>query len=168
MINKFVCRFLFLLVMTIALGNLSVAQDADSNWGQWRGPLGTGESPTATPPSRWSEAKNVRWKTKLPGLGHSSPVVWGQTVVVTSAVPFGDKFDPIPDSAPGTHDNLAVSQQFKFVVLAIDQPGHGYSDPPAFAGGFGVPSRWRTCVRLRSSTSTRWSSPATRWGAGQS
>ena len=90
-------------------------------WSQWRGPLGTGESPDAKPPTRWSESENVRWKTKLPGLGHSSPVVWDQTVVVTTAIPFGEKFPPIADNAPGSHDNLKVSQRFKFVAIAIDR-----------------------------------------------
>lgn len=93
----------------------------DQHWSQWRGPLGTGESPSAKPPIQWSETKNVRWKTALPGLGHASPVVWGQTVVVTTAIPFGKKFPPIADNAPGSHDNLKVSQKFKFVAIALDR-----------------------------------------------
>ena len=100
---------------------ISLAQNSRTQWGQWRGPLGTGESPSANPPVRWSETENVRWKTQIPGLGHSSPVVWKQTVFVTTAIPFGEKFEPIADKAPGSHDNLKVSQKFKFVVLAINR-----------------------------------------------
>ena len=91
------------------------------NWGQWRGPKATGASDTANPPIRWSETENIRWKVALPGRGHSSPVVWGNRVFVTSAIPFGPKFEPIPDNAPGSHDNLPVSQRHKYVVLAIDR-----------------------------------------------
>lgn len=98
-----------------------VAQTDQAQWAQWRGPLGTGESPTARPPTRWSETENVRWKTPLPGLGHSSPVVWDQTIFVTTAIPFGPKFAPIPDNAPGSHDNLSVSQKFKFAVIAVNR-----------------------------------------------
>ncbi len=116
------------IACTILAVQLSLANCPDVNaqqdsiqWGQWRGPLGTGESPTAKPPTRWSETENVRWKTKLPALGHSTPVVWDNLVFLTAAAPIGEKFEPIPDSAPGSHDNLNVDSKHKFVVLAIDR-----------------------------------------------
>ena len=56
-------------------------------WPQWRGPIGTGEAPLAKPPLEWSETKNIRWKVDLPGRGKSTPVVWKDLVVVTTAVP---------------------------------------------------------------------------------
>ncbi|MDG1872388.1 MAG: PQQ-binding-like beta-propeller repeat protein [Mariniblastus sp.] len=118
-------HFLLNAVIFLWLGSgildVTVAQKWESNWGQWRGPIGTGESPTATPPSQWSETQNVRWKTPLEGLGHGTPVVWGKTVIVTTAIPFGPKFEAIPDNAPGSHDNLKVSQKFKFDVIAINR-----------------------------------------------
>ena len=55
-------------------------------WANWRGPLHTGASPTANPPVEWNEEKNVRWKTKIPGEGISSPVIWDDMVIVTSAI----------------------------------------------------------------------------------
>jgi outer membrane protein assembly factor BamB len=58
-----------------------------ADWPEWRGPLRTGESPTADPPLRWAEGQNVRWKLAIPGLGHGSPIVWGDLVLVPSAVP---------------------------------------------------------------------------------
>ena len=42
---------------------------AEDYWPMWRGPLATGVAPHANPPVTWSETKNVRWKTALPGLG---------------------------------------------------------------------------------------------------
>jgi outer membrane protein assembly factor BamB len=60
---------------------------AAENWPEWRGPLRTGEGPTANPPLEWAEGRNVRWKLDLPGLGHGSPIVWGELVLVTTAVP---------------------------------------------------------------------------------
>lgn len=53
-------------------------------WTRFRGPNGTGVHPAASLPVRWTE-KNIHWKTALPGVGHSSPVVWGQRIFVTSA-----------------------------------------------------------------------------------
>lgn len=92
-----------------------------ANWGQWRGPAGTGTATNADPPIRWSETENIQWKRELPGLGHSTPVVWGDRLFVTAAEPYGDQFEPLPDRAPGAHDNLLVSQRQRFLVLALDR-----------------------------------------------
>jgi outer membrane protein assembly factor BamB len=61
----------------------------EAYWPQWRGPSATGVSGTANPPTEWSETRNVRWKREIPGRGSSSPVVWGDRVFVTTAVPTG-------------------------------------------------------------------------------
>ncbi len=57
------------------------------NWPSFRGPSGSGIS-TGDPPVEWSvlSGKNITWKTRIPGLAHSSPVVWGDRVFVTTAV----------------------------------------------------------------------------------
>ncbi len=104
-----------------------VASDvsAADSWPHWRGPFGTGANPAADPPTRWSEAEGVRWKVPLPGTGHSSPVVAGDLVFVTSAVPFGEHGDPVPDDAPGAHDNAPVTQQHAFVVQAYRRADGG-------------------------------------------
>jgi outer membrane protein assembly factor BamB len=61
---------------------------AAPNWPQFRGPGASGVGDGA-PPVEWNgeSGKNVRWRTAIPGLGHSSPVVWGDRIFVTSAVP---------------------------------------------------------------------------------
>ncbi len=93
--------------------------DADDNWGQWRGPLATGVAPRADPPIEWSEDENVRWKLATPGVGHSTPIVWGDRIFLTAAVPVGDALPPLPETAPGAHDNSPVTHREAFVVLAI-------------------------------------------------
>ncbi len=60
-------------------------------WPQWRGPQHTGVSPSAKPPTEWSETKNVRWKVELPGRGAASPIVWGDRVYVLTAVAGGTR-----------------------------------------------------------------------------
>jgi len=61
---------------------------SDANWPQFRGPSASGIG-TGSPPTDWNgeSGKNVLWKTAIPGLGHSSPVIWGDRIFVTSAVP---------------------------------------------------------------------------------
>src|SRR5580704_14872255 len=94
--------------------------DAQNAWAQWRGPLGTGVAPNATPPIEWSEIKNIRWKTALPGKGHSTPVVWGDRIFLTTAIPFGAAVKP-RFVRPGAHDNLDVTKNHEFAVLAVSR-----------------------------------------------
>jgi outer membrane protein assembly factor BamB len=67
----------------------SAATEAQQYWPQWRGPLGSGEAPAARPPLEWDTARNVKWKVAVPGIGKSSPIVWKDVVVLTTAVPAG-------------------------------------------------------------------------------
>ena len=102
-------------------GALAQAVNPLAQWGQWRGPLATGAAPKADPPVEWSETKNIRWKTKLPGLGHSSPVVWGSLVFVTTAEMTGAK-KPFTGVTPdGAHNNMNPLFDHQFAVMAIDR-----------------------------------------------
>lgn len=56
------------------------------NWPQWRGPRGQGVSEEKNLPLEWSPTKNIKWKAAIPGRGHSSPIVWGNRIFVTTAV----------------------------------------------------------------------------------
>ncbi|MCR9198369.1 MAG: PQQ-like beta-propeller repeat protein [Planctomycetaceae bacterium] len=114
---KFLITWLIVLSVHAGVDTSLLADD----WLSWRGPLSTGEAPDATPPKQWSEDENVAWKTRLPGLGHSSPVVVGDRVFVTTAIAFGPKLPPVPVVAEGAHDNLDVTQRHRFVVLALDR-----------------------------------------------
>ena len=68
----------------------------------------------------WSEKKNIRWKTAIPGKGHASPIVWGNQVFVLSAVPHGEKLK-VPEQPPGAHNNDDPDRKTKFVALALDR-----------------------------------------------
>jgi outer membrane protein assembly factor BamB len=59
---------------------------ADPNWPQWRGPDGQGVSAETGLPTEWSGTKNVKWKTPIEGRGHSSPIVWGKKIFLTTAL----------------------------------------------------------------------------------
>jgi outer membrane protein assembly factor BamB len=72
----------FLAAITIVLASASNGQE----WTRFRGPNGQGISDTKAIPVKWTE-EDYNWKVKLPGGGHSSPVLWGQILFVAS----GDK-----------------------------------------------------------------------------
>jgi outer membrane protein assembly factor BamB len=75
----------FFLALLLLLAGPVEAQD----WPQFRGPEGQGHSAEQSVPLDWSETSNVAWKTRVPGLGWSSPVVSGGRVWLTSAT--GDR-----------------------------------------------------------------------------
>jgi outer membrane protein assembly factor BamB len=89
---------------------------AERYWPQWRGPHSTGVSRTATPPTEWSETKNVRWKVRIPGRGSGTPVIWGDRVYVTTAVPVGVEGDA-QHAARGAQPRIA----HRYILMAIDR-----------------------------------------------
>jgi outer membrane protein assembly factor BamB len=56
------------------------------NWPAWRGPNYDGVAPGKGYPTSWSATENVRWKTRLPGPGASTPIVWGDQIFLTCGV----------------------------------------------------------------------------------
>ncbi len=64
---------------------------AQSNWDQFRGPQGNGHIDAPDLPERWSEQKNVVWKTFIHDRGWSSPVIWGNQIWLTTATLDGKK-----------------------------------------------------------------------------
>lgn len=69
------------------------------NWPSFRGPGASGVADGQAPPVTWDaeQSKNIRWKTKIEGLGHASPIVWGDRVFVTTAI----SSRPDPEFRPG-------------------------------------------------------------------
>jgi outer membrane protein assembly factor BamB len=107
---------------TILLLNSSAGA---ASWPQWRGPSGQGVSAEKNLPTEWNGTKNIKWKTPIEGRGHSSPIVWGHRIFVTTAIegPLvpgakavkhmdGDKEFIHPDSVGANHKHL-----FKVVCL---------------------------------------------------
>jgi len=129
--NKLVPAALILATATsFALG---------SDWAQWRGPGGTGYVAEANPPIEWSESKNIRWKTTIPGKGYSSPVIWGEHIYLMTAVEAPDpQAQPADEAAEQEGQDqgrggrggrgrgpAAPTSKFKFMVLAINRADGG-------------------------------------------
>jgi outer membrane protein assembly factor BamB len=93
---KIICAACVLLTTLVAAIPSASAQ---SNWPQWRGPDRNGVSSESGIPIEWSESKNVLWKTAIAGRGHSSPVVWGNRIFLTTDIE-GEK---IPGASAPRH-----------------------------------------------------------------
>jgi outer membrane protein assembly factor BamB len=72
-------------LLLIAAGAFAADPTGLAYWPQWRGPSGQGLCDDTRVPLEWSESKNLLWKTKLPGEGHSTPVIWGDRLFLTCA-----------------------------------------------------------------------------------
>lgn len=64
----------------------ATAWTSAQEWTRFRGPNGTGESEATTIPASWTDA-DYNWRIAVPGIGHSSPVLWGDRLFVLSADP---------------------------------------------------------------------------------
>ena len=91
------------------------------NWPDYRGLTGQGVSDAAELPLIWSEARNVRWKTAIPGKGWSTPVIWGNQIWMTTADEEGHERSALcVDRESGR-----IVHQIKVFEVAQVAPQHG-------------------------------------------
>jgi outer membrane protein assembly factor BamB len=95
---------------------------AAGNWPTFRGPQASGIAEKQNLPERWDahSGENILWRTPIPGLAHSSPVVWGNTIFVTSAV----SSDPKASFRPGLYGDGDASKDrsvHRWIIYAIDK-----------------------------------------------
>ena len=77
---------IFAVAILFSFAAISVqAQQQSSDWSRWRGPQGNGVADGQKPVTKWDESTNVIWKTKVPGKGHSSPLVTPDKIFLTTA-----------------------------------------------------------------------------------
>jgi outer membrane protein assembly factor BamB len=93
------------------------------NWPSFRGPDGTGVADGQRPPVAWNGTKgeSVRWKTSIPGLGHSCPVVWGDRVFVTTAISSGEADPKIRVGNYGDVASVNDTSKHTWQVLCLDR-----------------------------------------------
>jgi len=91
----------------------------DEQWPKFRGPNAGAIADDPSLPDRWSETENVIWKTTVPGLGWSSPVIWDDHVFLTSAVSAGEEELPVP-GLYDEHDHIAANATHRWVVYDVD------------------------------------------------
>ncbi len=89
------------------------------DWMAWRGPMGTGMA-RGDAPLRWNDTDGVAWKVPIPGRGHSTPVLAGDRIFLTTAIPTGAA---TPSNRPmrGGGGNADAGIEHRFDVLALDR-----------------------------------------------
>ncbi|HEV7395476.1 MAG TPA: PQQ-binding-like beta-propeller repeat protein [Pyrinomonadaceae bacterium] len=102
--------------------SLQKSSSAKGSWPSFRGPNATGIAEGQNLPEKWNgkTRENVLWRTEIPGLAHSSPVVWGNRVFVTSAV----SSDPKASFRPGLYGDGDASQdrsKHRWMIYALDK-----------------------------------------------
>ena len=128
------------IVLAALLAITAIDSRADEDWPGFRGQARQGVGAGAEAPLRWSASEHVRWKTAIPGAGHSSPVVAGDQVFVTTAYESATARQAVrgarglrlalallllstafllPRTGTWWHDTLLAPALAAFVVLAV-------------------------------------------------
>jgi len=100
----------------IAAAILLAEPGIEDSWHQWRGPNNNGVAESDAP-LHFSDTQNVKWRISIPGKGNSTPVIWGDTIFVSTAAP--TEGAPAAGGGPGGGSGSLV--RHKFVVMAIDK-----------------------------------------------
>jgi outer membrane protein assembly factor BamB len=110
------------VVLTIHVGAAN-----EPSWPQWRGPSGQGVSVEKNLPTEWSTNKNIKWKAAIPGQGHSSPIIWGNKIFLTTAI----QGEFVPGAKAVIHmdsgkeflhpDSVGADHKHQFKVLCLDR-----------------------------------------------
>jgi len=116
-----VCLFILVLFNQNRVNAQAKATDFTTNWPEWRGLYNTGSVHGGNTPVEFSETKNVKWKIEIPGKGHATPIVWGNQVIVQTAVATDKKGDK---PAGGQGSQMSPNQTdmvHQFLVISYDK-----------------------------------------------
>lgn len=91
------------MLRTGILGLLFISAAWAADWHHWRGPHYNGVA-EGDAPTEWSDTKNVAWKVPIAGRGFSTPVIAGNRLFLTTAIPKADE-----------------ASEHKFVIMALDR-----------------------------------------------
>jgi outer membrane protein assembly factor BamB len=106
------------LVIALCAASIAAAVPPNAEWPQWRGPFNTGMA-EGDAPLHWDDTRNLKWKRAIPGRGHSTPVVAGNRLFLTTAVPTGKVTRAgRPSRAGGGADD---GLEHRFEVIAVDR-----------------------------------------------
>jgi outer membrane protein assembly factor BamB len=125
-----------LLLAVLALPVMGQKPQGNTNWPSFRGPGASGVADGLPLPADWDgpTSRNVRWKTPIPGLGHSSPIIWGNRLFVSTAISGVEK----PELKVGLYGDIGSVQDntsHRWVVYCLDtQTGKIVWEKTVYAG----------------------------------
>jgi outer membrane protein assembly factor BamB len=115
-------RTLLHLALASLIGFVTAtATKAAPNWPQYRGPSASGLDDSVALPTKWNvtTGENIRWQTPIPGLAHASPIVWGDRVLVATAVKPGKS--ELKVGLYGDIDSVNEDESHQWRLLALDK-----------------------------------------------
>ena len=111
---------------SVALASRSIAPKAEQNWPQFRGPGSVGIADGYATKVSWNadsasgNLAGIKWRVEIPGLGHSSPIIWGDRIFVGTAVRLSGK----ASLRTGYYGDVKAAQdndEQKWMVLCFDK-----------------------------------------------
>lgn len=108
------------LICAVLLGSPPDSVFAGDAWPQFRGPRAAGVGEGSGLPEAWSATENVVWKSKIPGRGWSSPIVWGDRVFVTSAIQEDGQAEPVKKGLYIGGNRPTTSEVQRWMVYCIE------------------------------------------------
>ncbi len=117
----------FVLSCALALFAIVIGQAQKlDHWPQWRGPFFNGMA-RGDAPTTWSDSTNIKWKATIPGRGFSTPIIWGDKIFLTTAIPTGKTVTAHATSQPqqaggrGPGGDSGPQPEHQFVVMSLDR-----------------------------------------------
>src|SRR5687768_16776636 len=107
--HRLALRLAILALIAAPVVIVAQSRPMTAGWPHWRGPGHTGAT-TANVPLTWSDTSNVRWKTEIPGRGHSTPVASGDRLFLTAAGGRG-----------GAGGGAGAGEEHRLEVIAVDR-----------------------------------------------
>jgi len=124
--KKLILQATLFSISLFLFSNLVQAQpkiaDFTTNWPEWRGLYNTGSVIGGNTPVEFSETKNVKWKVEIPGRGNATPIIWGDQIIVQTAVPTDKKVENT-DAASPVNPMSPTQTEFihQFKVISVDK-----------------------------------------------
>lgn len=114
-----IMSLLFIFAAALFVAAPTRSQSDPSHWPEWRGPFFNGMARTGAP-TEFSDTKNIKWRLAIPGRGFSTPVIWGNRMFLTTAIPTG-KTDASGLKPSHPQGGSGAGEEQRFVVMCLDR-----------------------------------------------
>lgn len=120
--RMFVRAVWFVSIVGLSVTSLRAAEPKNTRWSGFRGNSAEGIARGFSTPTTWDvdQSKNVKWKTPIPGLAHSSPVIWGNRLYITTAISRQEN----PELKVGLYGNIDSADdmaEHRWQILCLDK-----------------------------------------------
>jgi outer membrane protein assembly factor BamB len=112
--------FILQLVTMFVVSWFAASGSDNGQWPQFRGPQSIGVVEDPQLPDKWSATENVAWKTEVPGMGWSSPIVWGDRIFVTSVISSAEIEPPKKGLYFGGNRTTPPKDEHRWMVYCVD------------------------------------------------